>query len=128
MAKRRMSARACSANARGLTKSPLASGARAMESHRKIVSGGRLERGADGSAILRDIGEASGAVSRHIRLCHVAPADLHVAAVGIAQADKRLDELVLAVARNACDTRQSRRFARSGSHGRPRACRKVTRS
>ena len=87
-----MSARARSANADGL-----------MESHRKIVGGARLRRRADGGAILRNIGEAGGAAPRHIRIRHVAPADLHSTAIRIAQADQRLDQLVLAVARDACN-------------------------
>ena len=43
-------------------------------------------------------------MGRHIRIGHVAPADFHAAAIGIAQADKRLNELVLTIACNACDS------------------------
>ena len=61
------------------------------------------ERRADGGAILRNIGEAGGSMRRDIGCAHIDAADLDPAAVRAPQADERLDEFVLAVARDARD-------------------------
>jgi hypothetical protein len=72
-----------------------------MESHRKIVGGARLRRRADGGAILGiyEAGGAGLATSVSVTSRPQTSTGRHPDV----QADQRLDQFVLAVARDACD-------------------------
>ena len=120
---RRISARARAGDRRRVDQPAARERRPALEAHRQIVGGAGRERGADGGAILGDIGEARRAMRGDVGAGHVDAADAHAPAVGRAQADQRLDELALAVAGDAGDADDLAGAHRERRRGRPAACR-----